>query len=68
MQQLIADLEIHEDLRSLGVDQADIPRLAAMAMLDGCTPPNPRPLDTRDFKMLFQAMLEVLLTQTPMVL
>jgi alcohol dehydrogenase class IV len=56
VQQLIADLEIHEDLCSLGVDQADIPRLAALAMLDGCTPPNPRPLDTRDFNTLFRTL------------
>ena len=41
------------DMRALGVREADIPRLAELAMLDGCTPTNPRPIDEAGFAALF---------------
>jgi 1,3-propanediol dehydrogenase len=53
LQELLADLDITADMRALGVRQADIPRLAELAMLDGCTPTNPRPLDRAAFEALF---------------
>jgi len=53
LQELLADLDITQDMRSLGVREADIPCLARLAMLDGCTPTNPRPIDEKDFAALF---------------
>jgi 1,3-propanediol dehydrogenase len=54
MQALLVDLDITDDLQTLGVKQADIPQLAEKAMLDGCTPPNPRPLDPTSFVRLYE--------------
>jgi alcohol dehydrogenase class IV len=54
MQALLADLEITDDLQTLGVRRADIPKLAEKAMLDGCTPTNPRPIDIAGFVKLYE--------------
>jgi 1,3-propanediol dehydrogenase len=53
LQELLADLDITADMRALGVREADIPRLAELAMIDGCTPTNPRPIDEAGFAALF---------------
>jgi alcohol dehydrogenase class IV len=53
LEALLRDLGITVDLRDLGVNLADIPRLAELAMLDGCTPTNPRPIDEAGFAALF---------------
>jgi alcohol dehydrogenase len=54
MQALLTDLDITDDLQMLGVKRADIPHLAEKAMLDGSTPPNPRPIDTAGFVKLYE--------------
>jgi 1,3-propanediol dehydrogenase len=54
LQELLADLDITADMRALGVREADIPRLAELAMLDGCTPNNPRPIDEKGFAALYE--------------
>jgi 1,3-propanediol dehydrogenase len=58
LEELLADLNITDDMRSLGVREADIPRLAELAMLDGSTPTNPRPIDEAGFAALFAQGLE----------
>jgi alcohol dehydrogenase len=55
---LLRDLDITADMRALGVRQEDIPRLAELAMLDGCTPTNPRPIDEAGFRILLAQGLE----------
>jgi alcohol dehydrogenase class IV len=57
MQTLLTDLDITDTLQTLGVKQADIPELAEKAMLDGCTPPNPRPLNPAGFVKLYERAL-----------
>jgi 1,3-propanediol dehydrogenase len=54
---LVDDLDIKEDLASLGVKKADIPRLVENSIRDGSTPANPRTLDPDSFKMLYERML-----------
>jgi alcohol dehydrogenase class IV len=58
VQSLNVDVGITADLQSLGVKGADIPKLAELAMLDGCTPPNPRKLEIDDFVTLYESMYE----------
>jgi alcohol dehydrogenase class IV len=58
VQELLADLGITADMRALNVQEADIPRLAELAMIDGCTPTNPRPIDQAGFAALFAQGLE----------
>ncbi|MDX1417735.1 MAG: iron-containing alcohol dehydrogenase [Candidatus Promineifilaceae bacterium] len=53
IQQLNADLNVTDTFASLKVQKNDVPRLAEYAMLDGCTPTNPRPLKAEDFVALF---------------
>jgi 1,3-propanediol dehydrogenase len=53
LEALLSDLDITTDLRALGVRQSDVPRLAELAMRDGCTPTNPRPIDEAGFAALF---------------
>ena len=53
IRQLNADLNVTDTFESLGVRREDIPQLAEYAMLDGCTPVNPRPLAVEDFVDLF---------------
>ncbi len=54
LQNLLRDLDIPTGFDSLGVKEKDIPKLAEIAMLDGCTPYNPRPLDVDAFTKLFE--------------
>jgi len=53
LQSLLDDLDIPRGLDSLGVKEIDIPKLAEIAMLDGSTMANPRPLEKSDFVTLF---------------
>ncbi len=55
---LLADLEIDDDLRSLGVRETDIPKLAERSVEDGSTPTNPRPIDAEGFAALYSAALQ----------
>jgi 1,3-propanediol dehydrogenase len=59
LEALLSELGITADLRTLGVRRADIPRLAELAMLDGCTPTNPRPIDEAGFAALYEQGLWV---------
>lgn len=54
---LTSDLDVHDDLQSLGVREVDLPRLAEICMEDGCTPTNPRPIDTATFEVLYRSAL-----------
>jgi 1,3-propanediol dehydrogenase len=54
IEELKRDLEVTQEMRDLGLQEADIPRLAELAMIDGCTPTNPRPLDEGDLAALFE--------------
>ncbi len=58
LEALLADLDIDADLRSLGVQEEDVPRLAEICMLDGCTPMNLRAFNEDAFVDLFQQALE----------
>ena len=53
IQQLNADLNVNDTFESMNVQKNDVPELAEYAMLDGCTPTNPRPLAVDDFVTLF---------------
>jgi alcohol dehydrogenase len=53
LEALLEDLDINQTMVDLGVRTADIPRLAELALIDGCTPTNPRPLDKAAFEALF---------------
>jgi alcohol dehydrogenase len=55
---LIADVGIKGDLRSIGVKASDIPRLAELSMNDGSTPVNPRTIDYEDFLSLYRSILD----------
>ena len=57
MRNLNADLEIHDDLRSLGFQEADLPVLAKYSVEDGNTPTNPRVFDVDAATTLYQSML-----------
>ncbi len=59
LQNLLDDFDIPQGFDALGVREKDIPKLAEIAMLDGCTPTNPRPLDEHAFIELFQQGLAV---------
>lgn len=59
LQKLLKDLDIPTGFDSLGVKEKDIPELAKIAMLDGCTPYNPHSLDEHAFVELFQQGLAV---------
>jgi alcohol dehydrogenase class IV len=54
LQELLDDLDIKDDMRSLGVRKADIPALAEICLLDGSTPTNPRPIDAQGFAGLLE--------------
>jgi len=56
--QLLADLEVSDTLASLGVQTADVDTLAKQCMLDGSTPPNPRPLSEENFRELILKLLQ----------
>ncbi len=57
VEQLLHDLDITDDLSSLGVDPVDLPRLSQICMLDGSTPVNPRTIDEKGFETLYANML-----------
>jgi alcohol dehydrogenase class IV len=57
LKELLTDVGIEQDIRSLGVREADIAQLAVICTLDGCTPTNPRPVDARGFAALFKRSL-----------
>jgi len=48
------DLEIHDDVKSLGLQQEDIPQLAEICMLDGSTPVNPRTITAKGFEVIYE--------------
>lgn len=54
---LLSDLDIHDDLRSLGFREADLPELAEICVQDGSTPTNPRPIDADGFAALYRSAL-----------
>jgi len=51
----IAELGLPERLRDVGVPQQNLPRLATLAMADGCHLTNPRPCTERDMLRLYEA-------------
>ncbi|HEV7205377.1 MAG TPA: iron-containing alcohol dehydrogenase [Jatrophihabitans sp.] len=54
----VADrLGVPKGLSQLGVTEADIPTLAANAMVDACLSTNPRPVEVDDLAALFRAAL-----------
>lgn len=53
VQELLGDLEITDNMQSLGVREEDIPTLADICMQDGCTPTNPRSIDAEGFAALY---------------
>ncbi len=55
---LLTDLEVTDTLATLGVKTADVDTLAKQCMLDGSTPPNPRPLTEEDFRELILKLLQ----------
>ncbi len=55
--ELLHDLDITQHLGSLGLREEDIPKLAELSMLDGCTPTNPRPLNEKAFANLYRQAL-----------
>lgn len=57
LRRLLADLDVHDDLRSLGFREADLPELADICVQDGSTPTNPRPIDADGFADLFRLAL-----------
>ncbi len=55
IQQLNYDLNINDTFETMNIRLEDVPQLAEYAMLDGCTPTNPRSLAIEDFVDLFQS-------------
>jgi alcohol dehydrogenase class IV len=54
IQQLNSDLNIDDTFETMNICLEDVPQLAEYAMLDGCTPTNPRSPVIEDFVELFQ--------------
>ncbi len=54
---LVTDLDIHDDLSSLGLRESDISSLAEICVEDGCTPTNPRSIYADGFAALFRSGL-----------
>lgn len=54
IRQLNADLNVTDTFETMNVQQVDVPKLAEYAMLDGCTPTNPRSLALEEFMALFE--------------
>ena len=52
--ELLEDLDIHDNIKSLGMQKADIPKLAEICMLDGSTPVNPRTINAAGFEALYE--------------
>lgn len=59
IRQLNADLNVTDSFESMKVQKSDVQKLAEYAMLDGCTPTNPRPLVFGDFVSLFDGGFQV---------
>lgn len=57
IERLCADVGIPSGLGALGVSAADVPRLAAGALLDACMSTNPRVADAAEIEALFRAAL-----------
>jgi alcohol dehydrogenase class IV len=53
-QELLEDLDIDDNMKSLGLQKADIPKLAEICMLDGSTPGNPRTINAAGFEALYE--------------
>jgi lactaldehyde reductase len=51
---LSQDIGIPQHLHEVGVKEADIPALAASAVLDACTPGNPREVTEESVEALFR--------------
>jgi alcohol dehydrogenase class IV len=54
IRKLNADLDVTDTFETMKVQRDDVPKLAEYAMLDGCTPTNPRSLAIEDFVELFE--------------
>jgi alcohol dehydrogenase class IV len=54
IRQLTGDLSVTDTFETMNVQRDDVPKLAKYAMLDGCTPTNPRSLAVEDFAELFE--------------
>jgi alcohol dehydrogenase class IV len=57
VRRLADDVGVPRGLRELGVDEADIPRLARTTLDDACLSTNPREADSHDVEQLFRAAL-----------
>ncbi len=55
IRQLNSDLKVTDTFETMNVQRDDVPKLAEYAMLDGCTPTNPRSLALEDFVTLFES-------------
>jgi alcohol dehydrogenase class IV len=55
IRQLNSDLKVTDTFETMNVQRDDVPKLAEYAMLDGCTPTNPRSLALEDFLTLFES-------------
>jgi alcohol dehydrogenase class IV len=51
--ELLNDLNIAEDIKSMGVTEESISVLAELAMKDNCTSNNPRSINTEGYKQLY---------------
>jgi len=51
--ELLSDLNIAEDIKSMDVTEDSFSILAEKAMIDGCTASNPRTVTVEDFKQLY---------------
>jgi len=56
MRELLNDLDIVEDIKSLGVTEDSLSILAEKAFISHCTTGNPRPINLEDFKQLFSKL------------
>jgi len=52
------ELQIPKTLREIGVDEAQADKIAELALQDGSTPTNPRPLTVENLKKIFLAALD----------
>ena len=57
--ELLNDLNIVEDIKSMGVTEDSFSILAEKAMIDGCTACNPRTINVEDYKQLYSKLYDV---------
>ena len=57
VRRLAAELGVPRGLAEIGVTEADVPKLAAMTMVDACLSTNPREADAADIDALFRLAL-----------